>query len=175
MMGAPALGLLSSPPSFHALSNTYATFFFLQPKFLTMNNLHTPVKACLRSASCEVNHFRKVRSLHRRWHNPTTFRHLRKIVLPAFLLPSFNLGNSLSYPRLQPTGTLLNPYDATPRYRRQFTTLRAFQAVAVTANPRKDEDGKDMIIDITPRAANVRLCHLSISAKMRLTLHLAPS
>ncbi|MCJ1254504.1 [4Fe-4S] proteins maturation [Lignoscripta atroalba] len=119
-----------------------------------MNNLHTPVKACLRSASCEVNHFRKVRSLHRRWHNPTTFRHLRKIVLPAFLLPSFNLGNSLSYPRLQPTGTLLNPYDATPRYRRQFTTLRAFQAVAVTANPRKDEDGKDMIIDITPRAAN---------------------
>ena len=41
--------------------------------------------------------------------------------------------------------------------RNHFSTSSPARATVITVNPRKDEEGKDMLIDITARAANVCL------------------
>ena len=46
-----------------------------------------------------------------------------------------------------------------PLPRRMFSVSSATKATVITGNPRKDEDGKEMLIDITARAAKVSLFH----------------
>ena len=83
-------------------------------------------------------------------------RHSPKHPLPEFLVPNFfihsnpHLGNG-------PSLSIKARYMLSQRLQacRCFSTSPKPQATAVTANARKDEEGKEMMIDITARAANV--------------------
>ena len=68
--------------------------------------------------------------------------------IPAFLLPSFSQ-KSIHWP-IQDGRSSSLPFAS---QRRAFSHSPAHRAVVVAANPRKDADGNDMIVDITPRAA----------------------
>ena len=78
--------------------------------------------------------------------------------IPGFLLPAF--------PRVLPAASPSSHIHPAFRRRvpsrvahvehhRSLSTSPAMRAVVVTANPRKDGDGNEMLIDITTRAANV--------------------
>ena len=68
--------------------------------------------------------------------------------IPAFLLPSFAQKLPLTPTRHYPSFPLPVAHQ-----KRAFSHSPPHRAVVVTANPRKDADGNDMIVDITPRAA----------------------
>lgn len=84
-------------------------------------------------------------------------RHDTPKSIPSYLLPAFaprklNLGGQ---------HRKRSVYDAFPQNRhfcrcRAFSTTPCSKAAVVTANPRTDEDGNEMLIDITARAAKVR-------------------
>ncbi|MCJ1386258.1 hypothetical protein MMC17_009384 [Xylographa soralifera] len=84
--------------------------------------------------------------------------------IPSFLLPAFSQQRALSKitaskrsPLSKTSGILV----AEQTVARLFTTSSRRYAVVVTANPRKDDDGNDMLIDITPRASNNTLPNTS--------------
>lgn len=92
-----------------------------------------------------------------------TQRHLSTVrhsctSIPEYLLP-------LSLTEKHPSSTVSHPYIhypqsalANPRHplqRRLFSASPSAKVAVVSANPRKDEDGNEMLIDITARAANV--------------------
>ena len=78
--------------------------------------------------------------------------------IPSFLLPAFGQQRRFSIPTIAklslPLKVACVPV-AQRSVRRLFTTSSRSSAVVVTANPRKDDDGNEMLIDITPRASKV--------------------
>lgn len=75
--------------------------------------------------------------------------------VPEFLLPSFTSSRTSA---LKPRhNTKQASSISRSQSRRAFSSTKRAQAAVITANPRKDEDGNEMAIDITARAANVRL------------------
>ena len=74
--------------------------------------------------------------------------------LPEFLL-SFLRGK-----HMQPSSTRSLRLSRLPTFsiqsNRNFSSSPTSKAVAVTINPRRDEEGRDMLVDITSRAATVR-------------------
>ena len=78
--------------------------------------------------------------------------------LPSFLLPAFSQQRGFSVSavaKLPPPSKTSSVFVAQRSVPRLFTTSSYRSAVVVTANPRKDDDGNDMLIDITPRASKV--------------------
>ena len=78
--------------------------------------------------------------------------------IPDFLLPAFSRENP-AVPTSPPIHPAFQRHVPTrlshAEHRRSLSTSPATKAVVVTANPRKDVDGNEMLIDITTRAANV--------------------
>ena len=71
--------------------------------------------------------------------------------LPEFLLPSVRKR------RIPHTIRTVRPSTLRTYSKRKFVSSPVSKAVAVTINPRKDEEGNDMLVDITSRAATVRV------------------
>ena len=101
--------------------------------------------------------------------NAKTTRHLpasqRSFTsIPDFLLPAFTKKkHHASTASHLHRSFLLFPPTASDHLlqRRLFSASPGAKAAVVTANPRRDEDGNEMLIDITTRAANVFSFHLS--------------
>ncbi|MCJ1225249.1 hypothetical protein MMC12_001898 [Toensbergia leucococca] len=85
----------------------------------------------------------------------STVRHIRNEPArecPHKSLQTAPLSNSIFSYHL-PKRRLSGIYTSQLQQRRCFAASSSARAVAVTANPRKDENGNDMLIDITSRAA----------------------
>ena len=85
-------------------------------------------------------------------------RHAPMRTPPDFLLPGFDVhSNSLSL-KISPQCLAHRPRIARIlQGRRSFFTSPRNYATVVAANPKSDEEGNKMLIDITSRAANVRM------------------
>lgn len=78
--------------------------------------------------------------------------------IPGFLLPAFSRGLPAASPSSHNRAAFRRRVlsrVAHVEHLRSLSTSPAMRAVVVTANPRKDVDGNEMLIDITTRAANV--------------------
>ena len=78
--------------------------------------------------------------------------------IPDFLLPAFARASPTASPsfHIHPAFQRYVPTRlGHVEHCRSLSTSSATRAVVVTANPRKDVDGNEMLIDITTRAANV--------------------
>ena len=78
--------------------------------------------------------------------------------IPEFLLPAFSRGNTATSPSFHIHSAFQRHVPTRlghVEHRQSLSTSAAARAVVVTANPRKDVDGNEMLIDITTRAANV--------------------
>jgi len=95
------------------------------------------------------------------------FNNSTNAAIPDFLLPASSLHTSIPHasfhiqsPRPQP-----QPINRRQVQQRQsFSASAATNATVVAANPRKDEEGNEMLIDITTRAATVSFLYLWLSS-----------
>lgn len=79
--------------------------------------------------------------------------------MPDFLLPAFTMRVNTALISCQ--GHRRPPERLWMQSACKFSASSTAQAVVVTANPRTDDDGNEMVIDITARAANVSQSYLS--------------
>ena len=78
--------------------------------------------------------------------------------IPDFLLPAFMIGKPAATPSFHAFPPPRQPTSLNISHTRHFSASPATKATVVTANPRKDEDGNEMLIEITARAATVCVC-----------------
>lgn len=84
--------------------------------------------------------------------------------LPDFLLPSIYFKKAEKYSGIFSKLISIQSTDGSP-CKRHFSSSVPNCAVIVTANPRKDDDGNEMIVDITPRAANVHIPPMCLTSQ----------
>ena len=122
--------------------------------------MNKPIQQCLWVSERIVTRgYRSRFQLFTSQRNLSTSRHQRRETIPAFLLPSFapqGLSAKAS-PRRDLAPRASSDRIITPQRHCYFSTSSRQEAVVVAANPRKDDEGNDMLVDITPRAAKVRL------------------
>ena len=104
-------------------------------------------RVCMQALQQSVNHERLL--------GPRSIRNLTPTFSPSQLLP-----RPLSYSATLPRTSYPGRYDrlevSAVQAHRHFSSSARRRATVVTANPRKDEEGNEMLIEITTRAANVR-------------------
>jgi hypothetical protein len=75
--------------------------------------------------------------------------------IPDSLLPAFMIRKTRVAPSYDPHLPLRQLPHTDVSHARHFSASPTPKATIVTANPRKDEDGNEMLIEITARAATV--------------------
>ncbi|KAL2057724.1 hypothetical protein ABVK25_002108 [Lepraria finkii] len=73
--------------------------------------------------------------------------------IPDFLLPAFMIGKPVATPSFHAFPPPRQPKYLNTSHTRHISASPATLATVVTANSRKDEDGNEMLIEITARAA----------------------
>ena len=146
----------------HCLLHTpYSNFLVTPPKFMGGKELFRSFR-CL--AKQELAYARTANRF-----NTSTTRHLSTsqhsfTSIPDFLLPASTTKkhHATTTSHLHRSFLLFPPTSSGHlSQRRMFSASPGAKAAVVTANPRKDEDGNEMLIDITTRAANVFSLHCS--------------
>jgi len=108
---------------------------------------------CSRSRSC--------RSLHTFGHQRWTATSHQPLFLDILMPPRAN-----KTPKYPSRLFWEQPASVASQWRR-ISTSSSCRATTIAANPRKDEEGNDMVIDITPRASNVSFCLTTLSEETR--------
>ena len=94
--------------------------------------------------------------------------------IPDFLLPAFLTRKPAVAPSAHACPALRQHPSTNLSYARHFSASLAPKATVVTANPRKDDDGNEMLIDITARAATVWYMLLTCRQCLLLITDTAP-
>ncbi|KAH0542190.1 hypothetical protein FGG08_003411 [Glutinoglossum americanum] len=114
-----------------------------------MNTTSSISRCCLRFASAaqrrSVTATRPI--LHQSCRNLTWTAALRPLILDFLLPPPQSTYIKSGTPRY-------NVRTSTAKCKRQFTSSAPRQKASATINPRHDENGNEMTIEITPRASN---------------------